>query len=412
LEELESLAEAAGYAVVGTVEQARRADSRFQVGKGKVKEIVRLVKEQKAERLVFDNELKAVQAYNLARETGVEVLDRFQLILEIFTRRASTVEAKLQIQLARLRYELAHAKERVRLARLEEQPGFMGLGAYEVDVYHDAVQKRVQTIQRKLKRIKSKRGLHRRRRLELGFSTVSLAGYTHAGKSTLFNLLVNEAVSTGNGLFTTLSTTTRAMELSGRQVLLTDTVGFIDRLPITVVEAFRSTLEETIFSDLILLIADASEPTSEIERKLSVCLETLREIGAYGIPIITALNKIDLLSDLEIQQRTEELKEIAPNIVPLSARSCRNIDLLKKQVFRLLKKYVHAAFSVPLSDKTASFLSWLFTHTKVETVKYERDSVCVEFEAVPSFADKVLGRAKQYGGTIVKVPEMGASPSR
>jgi len=268
------------------------------------------------------------------------------------------------------------------------------------------VQKRVQTIQSKLKRIKSKRGLHRRRRLELGFSTVSLAGYTHAGKSTLFNLLVNEAVSTGNGLFTTLSTTTRAMELSGRQVLLTDTVGFIDRLPITVVEAFRSTLEETIFSDLILLIADASEPTSEIERKLSVCLETLREIGAYGIPIITALNKIDLLSDLEIQQRTEELKEIAPNIVPLSARSCRNIDLLKKQVFRLLKKYVHAAFSVPLSDKTASFLSWLFTHTKVETVKYERDSVCVEFEAVPSFADKVLGRAKQYGGTIVKVAEV------
>lgn len=406
MEELQSLAEAAGYEVVKAVEQVREADSRFQIGKGKVKEIVRLVKESKAQKLIFDNELKTVQAYNLARETGVEVLDRLQLILEIFSRRASTVEAKLQVQLARLRYELAHARERVRLARLGEQPGFMGLGAYEVDVYHDAVQKRVHTIQRKLKRIKGKRGLHRQRRLKLGFSTVSLAGYTCAGKSTLFNLLVNEAVSTGNGLFTTLSTTTRAMKLSGRQVLLTDTVGFIDRLPITVVEAFHSTLEETVFSDLILLIADSSEPASQIERKLSVCLQTLREIGAHGIPIVTALNKIDLLSDLEIQERTEGLKEIAPNIVPISARSKANIDLLKSRLLRLLKKHIRATFSVPLSERTISFISWLFAHTKVEAVKYKSDCVFVEFEALPGFGDKVLGRVKQYGGTIVNVGEV------
>lgn len=384
----------------------RKADSQFQIGKGKVKEIAHLVKESKAQKLIFDNELKTVQAYNLAKETGVEVLDRYQLILEIFSRRASTVEARLQIQLARLRYELAHARERVRLARLGEQPGFMGLGAYEVDVYHDAVQKRVHTIQRKLKRIRSKRGLHRQRRLELGFSTVSLAGYTCAGKSTLFNLLVNEAVPTGNGLFTTLSTTTRAMKLSGRQVLLTDTVGFIDRLPITVVEAFHSTLEETVFSDLILLIADSSEPTSQIERKLSICLETLREIGAHGIPIVAALNKIDLLSDFEIQERTEELKKIAPNIVPISARYGENIDLLKSRLLLLLKRYIRATFSVPLSEKTTPFISWLFAHTKVEKVKYESECVSVEFEAVPSFGDKVLGRVKQYGGTIIEVVEV------
>ena len=155
MKELESLAEAAGYSVVATVEQIRKADSRFQIGRGKIEEITRLVKKHNAEKIIFDNRLKSVQAYNLAKETDVEAMDRFQLILEIFTKRASTTEAKLQIRLAKLRYELAHAKEKVRLAKMEEQPGFMGLGGYEVDVYHETVQRQVHTIQKKLKRIKS-----------------------------------------------------------------------------------------------------------------------------------------------------------------------------------------------------------------------------------------------------------------
>ena len=131
--------------------------------------------------------MKPVQSYNLAKATGIEVIDRFKLILEIFTKRATTTEAKLQIQLATLQYELAHAKERVRLAKMKEQPGFMGLGAYEADVYRDAVKRQVHTILQKLRKIREKRLLHRERRAELGFSTISLAGYTNAGKSSLFN---------------------------------------------------------------------------------------------------------------------------------------------------------------------------------------------------------------------------------
>jgi GTP-binding protein HflX len=384
----------------------RLADPRFQIGKGKVEELRQLIEDQKIDKLVFDNDLKSVQAYNLAKETGVEAIDRFQLILEIFTRRASTTEAKLQIQLARLRYERAHAKERVRLARMEEQPGFMGLGAYEVDVYYEAVQRQFHTIQEKLKRIQTKRGLHRKHRQELGFSSISLAGYTYAGKTTLFNALAREASPTGKGLFTTLSTTTRAVDLQGKRVLLTDTVGFIDRLPITLIDAFRSTLEETIFSDLILLVIDASDPLREIQRKLSTSLETIQRIGAQGIPVVTALNKIDLLSATEIQHRLTSLKDHAPNPVAISARNDTNINQLVRDLAKHLREYVHASFSMPITDETLAFLSELFTHADVKTVSYESDVAAVAFEAERNFADRLLGRVRSFGGTVETITEV------
>jgi GTP-binding protein HflX len=264
------LAESAGYTVVGKMEQTRLPDPRYQIGAGKVKELAELVKHTEAQKIIFDNPLKSVQAYNLAKATNVEAIDRFQLILEIFSKKATTTEAQLQIELARQRYELAHAKERVRLAKKGEQPGFMGLGAYEVDVYYEAVKRQVHTIHRKLKKIREKRLLHRERREKLGFKSISLAGYTNAGKSSLFNSLTEEEVPVDKALFTTLSTTTRLVELSNRKMLLTDTVGFIDRLPLTLIEAFHSTLEETIYSDLIVLLVDLSEPISVIEKKLAV----------------------------------------------------------------------------------------------------------------------------------------------
>lgn len=400
LKEFKSLAEAAGYSVAATVEQVRKMDSRFQIGRGRISEIVELVKNHNAEKLIFDNVLKPRQAYNLAKATGVEAIDRFQLILEIFTRRASTREAKLQTQLARLHYELAHAKEKVRLARMEEQPGFMGLGSYEVNVYHLAVQRQIHTIQKKLKRIRKKRGLHRKRRQELGFSSISLTGYTCAGKSTLFNLLAREAVPTGEELFVTLSTTTRIADLLGRRVLITDAVGFIDRLPITVIDAFRSTLEETVFSDLILLVADASESLREIKRKLSVSLRTIKEIGAHGIPMVTALNKIDLLSKLEIQQRMNALEALSANIVPISALRNVNVDLLKQQITKNLEGYIQATFSIPLSREAVAFLSRLYDSVHIKDVEYGESSAKVVMEALPEFAERIAGQVKRYGGTF------------
>jgi len=385
---------------VGSLEQVRKPDPRYQIGSGKTEELTELVRKNGVEKTIFDNELTPVQAYNLTKATGVETIDRFQLILEIFARRASTAEANLQIQLARLRYELSRAKERVRLARMEEQPGFMGLGAYEVDVYYEAVKRQTHSIQDKLKKIREKRRLHRTRRLELGFSSVSLAGYTNAGKSSLFNTLAEEMVPVDPSLFTTLSTTTRAVRLSKRKVLLTDTVGFIDRLPLTLIQAFRSTLEETIFSDLILLVVDVSEPDQDIERKLSVCLDTIQKIGATGIPIITALNKTDLLQEDEIQRKAEVLKDVAPNPVSISALNGTNIGLLKQEITGHLEGYIQASFSLPITNETMSFISWLFGHADVHDVKYKDDNVKVVFESVPLFADKVRGRVEQLGGTF------------
>ena len=397
------MAQSAGYTVVDKIEQVREPDSRYQIGAGKVEELAKLVKETGAQKIIFDNPLKSVQAYNLAKATGIEAIDRFQLILEIFTRRATTTEAQLQIQLARQQYELAHAKERVRLAKMGEQPGFMGLGAYEVDVYYEAVKRQVHTIRKKLKKIRGKRLLHRERRAELGFSSISLAGYTNAGKSSLFNALTEEEVPVDEALFTTLSTTTRLVEFSKKKFLLTDTVGFIDRLPLTLIDAFHSTLEETIYSDLILLIVDVSEPMNMIEKKLAVCLETIERIGASGIPLITALNKIDLLPETEIHQKLENLKGRAPNPVPISALYKANLDLLKQEVMRMLKNYVRASFTIPLISETMSFISWLFKRADVHTIKYMENSAYVVFEAIPWFAEKVRSLVEEFNGKFEKV---------
>jgi GTP-binding protein HflX len=398
LEELGKLAESAGYTVVAKLEQTRIPDARYQIGAGKVEELATMVKETGAEKILFDNPLKTVQTYNLAKATGIEVIDRFQLILEIFTKRATTTEAQLQIQLATLKYELAHSKERVRLAKLKEQPGFMGLGAYEADVYHDAVKRQVHTIQEKLKKIREKRFLHRERRTELGFLSISLAGYTNAGKSSLFNALAEETALVDTGLFTTLSTTTRLVEFSNRKFLLTDTVGFIDRLPLTLIEAFHSTLEETIYSDLIILVLDMSEPIETIENKNNICLETIERIGASGVPIITAFNKIDLLKETEANQKLEKLKERVRNPILISALRRTNLNQLRHEILKQLEDYVQASFSIPLNNQTMPFMSWVHDRANVQKANYTNNSVQVVFESNPWFAEKVRKKVEELDG--------------
>ncbi|MCW4020898.1 MAG: GTPase HflX [Candidatus Bathyarchaeota archaeon] len=397
---MRSLAEAAGYEVVGSLEQVSRPRSRYHVGSGKVKELAEIVSELGAEKIIFGDELKVVQVYNLTKVTGVETIDRFQLILEIFRQRASTREANLQIDLARWQYELAHAREKVRLARISEQPGFLGLGKYEVDVYHETVRRQVQGIQEKLGSIKKTRKLHRHRRRKLGFPLASLAGYTNSGKSTLFNSLTDENVPADSSLFTTLSTTTRTVNLFGENVLLTDTVGFVDKLPLTLVEAFRSTLEETIFSDLILLVVDVSEPRDEIERKMLCCLETIQEIDAAGIPLVTVLNKVDLLSAESLEQRMADLKDYSPSLVPISALNGTNLHLLMKEMFRHLIRRVQSSFTVPVSEESLSLLSWVFDHADVHKVSYGVDGLNVSFGAVPYVADKIRNDVEKLSGAF------------
>lgn len=380
------------------MEQTRRPDARYQIGKGKVEELAKLVEETGAEKVIFDNSLRTLQNYNLAKATHVEVIDRFQLILELFNKRATTTEAQLQIQLATLQNELKHAREKVRLSKGSEQPGFMGLGAYEADVYKDAIKLQVQTILKKLVVIRKKRVLQRERRTELGFLTISLAGYTSAGKSTLFNSLTEETAMVDRSLFTTLSTQTRMVEFLHRKFLLTDTVGFIDRLPIGLIEAFHSTLEETIYSDLIVLVVDFSESTETIEKKNNVCLDTIEKLGASGIPMVTALNKVDLVKPDVRDAKLKELKEKVRNPILLSAKCQTNLDELRKHIVRTLENFVQAQISLPVNPQTMPFISWMHQKADVHNENYTNDTVEIAFEANPSIAEQIKRKVEDMHG--------------
>jgi GTP-binding protein HflX len=341
----------------------------------------------------------------LAKATGIEAIDRFKLILEIFTKNAQTKEAKLQIQLATLEYERTHAKQRVRLAKISEQPGFMGVGVHEVDVYHEAINRQINTILKKLKKIRDKRSLHRSRRAELGFLSISLAGYTSAGKSSLFNSLTDETTQVDASLFTTLSTTTRILEFSNRKFLLTDTVGFIDRLPLRLIEAFHSTLEETICADLVILVLDISEPLDIIEKKFRICIDTIDRIGASSIPVITVLNKVDSISKNETQQKLEHLKPQIENPLLISALYKTNLDLLRQEILNHLESYVSASFSIPSTKESMTFISWIHEKTDVEKILYTDTSIKVKLNATPLFVSRLKKRVQELNGEFETNPD-------
>ena len=406
LHELESLAETVGYVVVGKIEQVRRPDARFQIGAGKAEELAKLVRETQAEKVIFENDLKPVQAYNLAKQTGVEVIDKFQLILEVFSQHASTKEAKLQIELARLRYELARAKEKVRLAKLGEQPGFHGLGKYEADVYYEAIRRRISKIQEELEKARKGRRLRRLRRVSLGVPTVSLSGYTAAGKSTLFTALSGVKAKVTGSLFTTLSTKIALADFSGRKSLLIDTVGFIDGLPLTLIEAFKSTLEETIFADLVILVVDCSEELSEVRRKLAYSLKTLREIGVVSTPIITALNKMDLIGEEKAREIVEKVSDLAPNPVPISALHGFNLEGLRREVAANLRDYVKASFELPLTSEALSLISSIRRFSTVRRQSFLEKTILLEVESTDHFMDRLKGRIERLGGRMLEAVKL------
>lgn len=299
IDELEELAHTAGAEVIGKVIQKKEAPEKATfVGVGKLAEIIAFIEANEVDLLIFDSELSPSQQRNLEKLTKVRVIDRTMLILDIFASRARTSEGKLQVELAQLKYSLPRlAGQGVALSRLGGGIGTRGPGETKLESDKRHIRRRIDKLQQELDSLEKRRNQMRRRREKDGVQTVAIVGYTNAGKSTLMNALTQAGVLAENKLFATLDPTSRALILpDGRQVMLVDTVGLIRRLPHKLVEAFKSTLEEAAEATVILNVCDASDEHSG--EHLEVTKELLDELGCQGKPIISVMNKCDLVGDI------------------------------------------------------------------------------------------------------------------
>ncbi|MDB2245530.1 GTPase HflX [Halorubrum ezzemoulense] len=415
LSEIRQLAAAAGYDVVGELTQTRTEDAAFMFGEGKVAELRDLVRRADADAVIIDNDVGPYQTFNVGGKLpeGVEVVDRFTLILEIFGQRANTRKAQLQVELAELRYELPRAEAKASLAKRDERPGFMGLGEYDESVERD-IKRQISEIRDELASIAEKEEARREQRRDSGFDLVALAGYTNAGKSTLMRRLADELAVDENAerhrdldttaesqdmLFTTLGTTTRRAEMEKRDVLLTDTVGFIADLPHWLVESFESTLDSVYRADLVLLVVDASEPVEAMREKLVTSHDTLYERNEA--PVVTVFNKIDRLEPGALADKRAALSGVAPDPIAVSAKTGAGVAELRDRVEDELPDWERERLVLPVSDEAMSLVSWVHDHGYVAEETYAGDQVTVDFEAKPS----IVARAR------AKAAEMAAAPA-
>ena len=343
------LVEAAGYSIAKIVTRKTLRHSEYGIGSGKAEEIRQMAEEAKTQMIIVDDRLSSSQAHNLAKLTHQEVIDRERLILDIFNARATTTEAKLQVRLAELKYEIPRAREAVRLSLKGEQAGFMGMGEYAVDIKFRALKKQMVLVSRKLAEAKNQRNLFRESRGRLAFPIVSLAGYTSSGKTTLFNRFTSETKEESAKLFTTLTTTTRGFEpLPGKKVLLSDTVGFISRLPTYMVEAFKSTLEELTFADLILLMLDSSEPANSMEIKYTSCRQVMEQLHINPAKILVVLNKLDIAPKEDFDKRKTLVGDL-PSI-GVSAKTGEGLRKLKVRIVERVYPGAQPVEEEPLAE--------------------------------------------------------------
>jgi len=330
LEELERLVEAAGAMVAGKAYQVLQEPTpNYYVGRGKADEIAHLVNDEDVDLVVFDEELSPSQQRNLEDLINKKVVDRTRLILDIFAQRAKSREGKLQVELAQLSYMLPRLTGRGReFSQLAGGIGTRGPGETQLEVDRRKVRAKISKIRRELEKVRKTRRVHRERRRERLFPTAAIVGYTNAGKSTLLNALTGSTVTVADRLFSTLDPTVRLMAIKkGRNVLLSDTVGFISKLPHQLVEAFRATLEEVENAELIIHIVDVSHP--EYSHQIDAVNTVLDEIGVKQTPIIYALNKIDLLGERAL---LHSLRLTLPTSVGVSALTGEGLDDLKSLI--------------------------------------------------------------------------------
>jgi GTP-binding protein HflX len=392
LEELEGLAEAAGAQVVGRLTQRRPSpDAATYLGKGKVEELKRLANSRDADVIVFDNDLGAAQVRNLEKTVELKVVDRTELILDIFSTRARTYEARLAVELAQLEYSMPRLKRMwTHLSRQAQGGiGLRGPGEKQLEVDRRLVERRIADLKGELDTI------HHRREREVaarrGSMTVSLVGYTNAGKSTLMNVLTGADVYVEDQLFATLDTRTRRWQLPGwGPVLLSDTVGLIRDLPHHLIASFKATLEEARQADLLLHVADAANPA--VYDQISAAYRVLEEVGIQAKDTLLVLNKADALDG---PARLEGLLRRYPNAVPLSARTGLGIPRLATAVSDALSR-AFLDVDVEMGVENGRALAYLAAHGEILSKQYHDSKVVVHCR-IPQY---YYGRMERDGITV------------
>ena len=384
LDELQELAETAGAMTVGRLIQNREAvHPGTYIGKGKIEELREMTESLCADAIVCDDELSPSQISNLQEELSCKVIDRTVLILDIFAAHASTSEGKLQVELAQLRYRSSRLTGLGKsLSRLGGGIGTRGPGEKKLEMDRRLIRERISVLNRQLKELVQNRDTMRRQRSRNQMPTVAIVGYTNAGKSTLLNTLTEAEVLEEDMLFATLDPTTRERELeNGQKILFTDTVGFISKLPHPLVQAFRSTLEEAKYADLILHVVDASNPEHDFQ--MAVVYETLKELAIEDKPVITAFNKIDRVSG----DGGDSLKDLRSDAcLTISAKEGTGLDRLIEKIETLLNEgFVRVERLIPYAD--AGQIQKIRQYGRLEKEDYREDGIYVEAEVPPFLAE-------------------------
>ena len=386
LEELERLAETAGARVLQKYsQQLKSITPATLIGRGKVEEILAGVRELHPDLVIVDEDLSPAQQRNLETAFKIRVIDRSQLILDIFARRARSNEGKLQVELAQLECLLPRlTRQWTHLSRLGGGIGTRGPGETQLEVDRRRIRERIGHLKKRLKTVERTRTLQRKERDEVPFASVALVGYTNAGKSTLMNTLTRAGVFVEDKLFATLDPTTRALRLpNGDKVMLVDTVGFINKIPHSLVEAFKSTLEEVRSADLLLHLVDMTNPL--FEEQVQVIEEVLKEIGAGEIPVVLAPNKIDAVATVPVQKLKN--RGVA-GVCPISALNRTGIAELLETIGAILehgKERFHACFSA----SQGGLLSLLRERGRIVEESYEGDQVYVTAIVTPKLAGQI-----------------------
>jgi len=388
VEELHLLTKSAGASVVGSLIQERsRPDPATLVGRGKVEDIRGLSEEHEANLVVFDDELSPAQQRNLEGAIGCKTLDRTQLILDIFARRARTREGRLQVELAQLDYMLPRLTGKgVLLSRLGGGIGTRGPGETKLETDRRRIRQRIQNVKREIEKVRRTRHTRREARQRAQAPVVALVGYTNAGKSTLFSALTRERTEISDQLFMTLDPLVRKIRVgAGRDVLVVDTVGFIQKLPHALVAAFRATLEEVVEADLLLHVMDAS--AEDVEERESAVSAVLKEIGAADRPAIAVLNKSDRIAP----ERGRSLQAARPGSVVVSALTGDGLEELGTAIARrldLLPKTVRLRFRAG----DARGIAGVYTSGRVVSHEVEGDEVTIDAE-IP---ERLVARYREH----------------